>query len=343
MTDPDRDVPTREPACETSAAPAGISAADTLSADAGPRRDQLDARRAAPQRGRWVFDQIDEIRGARRRGRPVRVPAGRATSTCPPPGGCAGSCVEERFDLVHAHYGLAGWCAQLAGAQPLMVSFHGTDVRHRLVGPLSRRLAWRAELVAAVSRALFSTEKDRPGLPTSRARRCSPAGPTSTAFTRSRAERARGELGLDPEGRYVLFPANPARAREARRSRRGAGRRRPVPSSSPAAPSSPTGCRSGSTPPTRSSSPPTTRASGWSASRPSPAMSRSSPPRSGSRRSRSEGIAGSPLRPVRAGAWLERLAPHLDADDPRVDGAARAASLSAARMAERTIVAYRDS
>jgi hypothetical protein len=34
--------------------------------------------------------------------------------------------------------------------------------------------------------------------------------------------------------------------------------------------------------------------------------------------------------------------PHLEAPDPRVAGAARAASLSAARMAERTIEAYRD-
>jgi hypothetical protein len=34
--------------------------------------------------------------------------------------------------------------------------------------------------------------------------------------------------------------------------------------------------------------------------------------------------------------------PHLEAPDPRVAGASRVASLSAARMAERTIEAYRD-
>jgi hypothetical protein len=34
--------------------------------------------------------------------------------------------------------------------------------------------------------------------------------------------------------------------------------------------------------------------------------------------------------------------PHLEARDPRVDGAARAAWLSSARTAERTIEAYRD-
>src|SRR6185295_5039499 len=68
----------------------------------------------------------------------------------------------QQFDLVHAHYGLAGWVARLAGARPLLVSFHGTDVRHWLVGPMSRRLAWRADLVAAVSRSLFAPEDGRP-------------------------------------------------------------------------------------------------------------------------------------------------------------------------------------
>ena len=40
--------------------------------------------------------------------------------------------------------------------------------------------------------------------------------------------------------------------------------------------------------------------------------------------------------------WAALAGRHLEAADPRVDGAARAASLSAARMAERVIEAYRD-
>jgi hypothetical protein len=54
-----------------------------------------------------------------------------------------------------------------------------------------------------------------------------------------------------------------------------------------------------------------------------------------------DGIAGTLCAPFDADLWLERLTPHLEAGDPRVEGAGRAASLSAARMAERTIVAYR--
>src|SRR4030095_16305832 len=71
----------------------------------------------------------------------------------------------KRFDLVHAHYGLAGWCASLAGARPLIVTFHGTDVRHPVVGPLSRRLARRLDLIAGASRALGGPESGRRGLP----------------------------------------------------------------------------------------------------------------------------------------------------------------------------------
>src|SRR5204862_450451 len=65
--------------------------------------------------------------------------------------------------LVHAHYGLAGWCAALAGARPLAVTFHGTDVRHPLVGPLSRLLARRADLIGVVSRDLFAARDGRSG------------------------------------------------------------------------------------------------------------------------------------------------------------------------------------
>ena len=53
------------------------------------------------------------------------------------------------------------------------------------------------------------------------------------------------------------------------------------------------------------------------------------------------GIDGCLCAPFDTGAWRERRRPHLEAADPRVEGAARAATLSAARMAERTIVAYR--
>src|ERR1700710_1119013 len=157
-----------------------------------------------------VRDQIDEVR---RRGIDVDVfssPPGR-NEYIPATRRLRALLRRERFDLVHAHYGLPGWCAQLAGARPLLVTFHGTDVRHGIVGPLSRRLAWRVDLVAAVSRALFAPEDGRPGLPAVPGSAVLPCGPDLTRFGRSPRSEARRSLGLDPDGRYLFFPANPTR------------------------------------------------------------------------------------------------------------------------------------
>src|SRR4051794_41967365 len=76
---------------------------------------------AAPQRGRWVRDQVDEVR--RRgveadlfefaRGRGEYLPAARRLRSL---------LRRQRFDLVHAHYGLAGWVAKLAGGRAPVVT-----------------------------------------------------------------------------------------------------------------------------------------------------------------------------------------------------------------------------
>jgi glycosyltransferase involved in cell wall biosynthesis len=164
----------------------------------------------APQRGRWVRDQVDEMR--RRgvevdlfefaRGRSEYAPATRRLRSL---------LRRQRFDLVHAHYGLAGWVSRLAGARPLLVTFHGTDVRHHLVGHLSRRLAWRVDLVAGVSRSLFADEDGRPGLPPVPGSAVLPCGPDLRRFGPQPRAEARRTLGLDPDGRFLLFPANPGR------------------------------------------------------------------------------------------------------------------------------------
>ncbi len=167
---------------------------------------------AAPQRGRWVQDQIDETR---RLGVDVEVfsfPVGKGEYG-PATRHIRGLLRRERFDLVHAHYGLAGWCARLAGARPLIVTFHGTDVRHPVVGPMSRLLSRRIDLAAGVSRSLFSPEAGRRGLTRyPGASAVLPCGADLERFQPMPMEPARRELDLDPDGRYLFFPANPERA-----------------------------------------------------------------------------------------------------------------------------------
>ena len=78
---------------------------------------------ASPQRGSFVRDQVAGLRRAGVAVEVLELPPGRREYP---------RTVRRirkalrggRFDLVHAHYGLTGWCAVLAGARPLVVTFH---------------------------------------------------------------------------------------------------------------------------------------------------------------------------------------------------------------------------
>ncbi len=167
---------------------------------------------STPQRGRWVHDQIAEVR---RLGVDVDVftfPLGKGEYV-PAVRRLRRHLRSAEYDLVHAHYGLAGICAWAAGAKPLVVTFHGTDVRHRSVGAMSRVLARRIDLAAGVSRSLFREEGGRPGLPMlPGATAVLPCGPDLGRFRPRPSADARRDLGLDPDGRYLLFPTDPSRA-----------------------------------------------------------------------------------------------------------------------------------
>jgi glycosyltransferase involved in cell wall biosynthesis len=295
---------------------------------------------SAPQRGRWVRDQVDEVR---RRGIDVDLfsfPPGRG-EYIPATRRLRALLRRQRFDLVHAHYGLAGWCARIAGARPLLVTFHGTDVRHPIVGPLSRRLAWRLDLVAAVSRALFEEEDGRPGLPRVPGSAVLPCGPDLDRFGPSSRAAARRALDLDPTGRFLFFPANPARP-EKRHDR----------AAEVAAACGAELLTGGSIEPERmplwlnaaNAVLVTSDYEGFGMAA-IEALACEVPVLStpvGIAPYALRGVAGCHCARFDAAAWSAAARPHLDAPDPRVSGAERAASLSAARMAERVIEAYRD-
>jgi teichuronic acid biosynthesis glycosyltransferase TuaC len=294
-----------------------------------------------PQRGRWVVDQVEAIRGhgvevkvfSFAPGRSQYLPAVRRLRRL---------LRRERFDLVHAHYGLPGWCARLAGARPLVVTFHGTDVRHRAVGPLSRRLAPRVDLCAGVSRALFGPEGGRRGLPRPTGRTAVlPCGADLRRFRPMPRTEARRELSLDPKGRYLLFPANPSRP-EKRHDRA-------VELASGASAELLTG---GGIDPERmplwinaaNAVLVTSENEGFglialeSLACEVPVLSTPvgiAPHAAG-------GVPGCLVAPYDTERWMAALRPHLEANDARVSGAQRAAAFSAERMAERVLIAYRE-
>jgi len=296
---------------------------------------------AAPQRGRWVRDQVEEMR---RLGINVDVFSFPRGSRHYLPAALRLRRLlrrEESFDLVHVHYGLTAWSALLAGARPLVVTFHGTDVRHPLVGPLSRRLAWRADLVAAVSAALFGPEDGRPGLPAVPGSAVLPCGPDLGRFRPLPRLEARRQLGLEPDGRYLLFPANPDR-NEKRVDR----------AVEVAAASGAELLTGGAIDPdlmplwvnAANAVLVTSDYEGFGLACVE-ALACDVPVLStpvGIAPFALAGIEGAVCAPFDIGVWSDALRPHLEAPDPRVVGVARAASLSATRMAERTLAAYDD-
>jgi teichuronic acid biosynthesis glycosyltransferase TuaC len=295
---------------------------------------------AAPQRGRWVRDQID---GVRRAGIEVDVfsfPPGR-NEYIPATRRLRSLLRRERFDLVHAHYGLPGWCARLAGASPLIVTFHGTDVRHGIVGPLSRRLAWRVDLVAAVSRALFEEEDGRPGLPAVPGSAVLPCGPDLDRFEPTPRARARAELGLDPDQRFLFFPANPDRPekRHDRAAELAATLGAELQSGGSIEPERmPLWINAANAVLVTSDYEGFGMAAIEALACEVPVLSTPV----GVAPYALHGIEGCLCAPFDPATWSAAARPHLDAEEPRVAGAGRAATLSAERMAARAIEAYRD-
>jgi teichuronic acid biosynthesis glycosyltransferase TuaC len=160
----------------------------------------------APARGSFVRDQVAALR---------ELPGIELEVFAFGPGDYARAAARLRrrygrtvFDVVHAHFGLTAWPALAVRAAARAVTLHGTDVRHPRSGRITRAVLGRMDLVATVS-AQLAGELPPPGDGDRRA--VLPCGVDTGRFRPLDRQAARERLGLDPGGRYVLFPADPDR------------------------------------------------------------------------------------------------------------------------------------
>ncbi len=246
------------------------------------------------------------------------------------------------YDVVHSHYGLTGFCAlAVRGAGARAVTFHGDDLRLGKVAPISRLVARLSDLPATVSAGLARSEAAGLGGPGTRRRvAVLPCGIDLDRLKPIPRAEARRELGLDPDRRYLLFPADPSRPEKRMdRARRLAGDGVEL-------------IHYDNTPPERvplyinaaNAVVVTSEREGFGLA-PLEALACGVPVLAtdvGIAPLVLAGIEGTLCAPFEPERWRGALAPHLEDADPRVEGRARAAMFGSRRMAERVACAYRD-
>jgi teichuronic acid biosynthesis glycosyltransferase TuaC len=242
----------------------------------------------------------------------------------------------DRFDIVHAHYGLTTWPALAVPARRRLVTLHGTDLAHPRARPVTLAGLPVNNLTAVVSQPLAD------GIPrwASRGRRPAvlPCGVDTHRFHPIDRAHARRTLGLDPEGPYLLFPADPARAEK--RHDRACAAAGDVPL-----------LTLGDVDPARVPLfvnaanavliPSEREGFGLAVLE---ALACEVPVLAtpvGVHPAALAGIAGTLCGPFDAAVWRAALAPHLAATDPRITGRARALEYSSDAMAARVLDTWR--
>lgn len=125
----------------------------------------------------------------------------------------------NRYDLIHAHFGLSGCVARCQLRLPVVVTFLGDDAlgRPKRSGriTLMGRLFQASSFVLArlVSTVIVQSQEMKSKLRLSSAQ-VIPSGVDLDLFRPMDPAEARRRLGLDLHKKYVLFPYNPAEQRK---------------------------------------------------------------------------------------------------------------------------------
>ena len=290
-----------------------------------------------PERGRFVRDQVEALRGLGEWQVELYEFAPGARALARATRDLRTRYAGERFDVVHAHFGLTAWAALAVRARGRALTVHGTDVRHPRTRLATRAVLPSVGLLAAVSQALAEEMPSRKA----RARaQVLPCGVDMDVSRRCRA-RAHGHLVIwTHKSPYLLFPADPRRpekrydraqalaeAAKAQLLTLGGVDPERVPLYVNAAnavivPSQREGFGLAVLEALACDVPVLATPVGVHAQ----AL---------------DGVAGTLCAPFELGRWEAALAPHLTARDPRVAGRARAERFSAQRMAERVTAAWR--
>ena len=291
---------------------------------------------ARPELGRFVRDQVEALR---------RIDGVEVELFAFPPGlrsypraarALRRRYAHERFDVIHAHFGLTAWPALALRGAPHVVTFHGTDLAHPRSGRLSRAAMRLVDLAATVSASLARERIDGAG--TRRRVAVLPCGVDLERFRPLPRAQARRRLGLDPDAPCLLFPADPARAEKRfDRAREVAG---DVPLMTlgdvhpDEVPQWVNAANAVLVPSDR-------EGFGLAVLE---ALACDVPVLAtpvGIAPLALDGIAGTHCGRFDADVWRAALAPHLASADPRVAGRARAGLFSAQQMAERVLLAWR--
>lgn len=124
------------------------------------------------------------------------------------------SLAAQRYDLIHAHFGLSGWVARFQLRVPLVVSFMGDDVLGRFdrrgrVGVIGRIFQLSSLLLARSAAAVIVKSEAMKARLRLESAHVIPNGVNLELFRPMDTAEARGRLGLDSNRKYVIFPYDP--------------------------------------------------------------------------------------------------------------------------------------